>query len=309
MGRPTAAAAQELAELAPSIKCVSVEDADNRTLANAECSLIWDFRSNAIEGWWPKLRDIRWVHAASAGVDHLLFERLRESDVVVTNSAGVFERAISEYVIGLVLMRAKGFAVTIDAQRAHRWSYRETEGIAGKRLLVVGFGNIGRVVADLARGGGMRVSAVRRTSGSIPGVDRVFTPDALTSAMAEADYVVVSVALTNETRGLIGARELAAMRPSAYLINVARGEVVDIGALCQALAAGKIAGAALDAFVDEPLAASSRLWDVPNLFVSPHMSGDVRGWDSQVVAIFRDNAQRFLAGFPLRNTVDKHRGY
>jgi phosphoglycerate dehydrogenase-like enzyme len=309
VGKPTVAAARELDELAPSISCVSVEAADERTLANAECAFIWDFRPHVLEGWWPKLRDIRWVQAASAGVDHLLFQSLRDSAVVVTNSAGVFEGAISEYAIGLILMSAKGFAVTIAAQQAHRWCYREVEGVAGKRLLVVGFGRIGRAVADLARSFGMRVSAVRRTSDSVPGVDRVFTPDALASALAEADYVVVSVALTDETRGLIGARELAAMPPNAYLINVARGDVVDTVALCQALVAGSIAGAALDAFTDEPLAASSRLWDIPNLFVSPHMSGDVRGWDTKVVAIFRDNAQRFRAGELLINTIDKQRGY
>jgi phosphoglycerate dehydrogenase-like enzyme len=252
---------------------------------------------------------VSWVHTASAGVDHVLFPELVSRGTIVTNSAGIFERSIAEYVLGLILLHAKGFRVTLAAQEEHRWAYRESADIVDKHLLVVGLGRVGRAVASLAVAVGMHVEGVRRSPGPDPLVAAVHPVSRLADAVRDADYVAVTVARTPQTRHLLDAAILSSIKPGAYLINVSRGDILDTDALGLALRSGQLAGAALDVFESEPLLPSDPLWDTPNLLVSPHMAGDSAGWAERVVDTFAENGRRFRAGLPLLNSVDPGRGY
>jgi len=279
-------------------------------LPGADVLFMWDFLSEALAGAWPRSGGPAWVHIASAGVDRLLFPGLVESDTVVTNSRGVFDEPIAEYVLGLVLTFAKDLHTTVRLQAGRRWRHRETGRITGARALVVGTGPIGRAIGRRLSAAGLAVSGAGRTARDAdPDFGVVHPMERLDEALAEADYVVLAAPLTPQTRGMIDAAALDRMRPSARLINVGRGALVAEADLVKALRDGRIAGAALDVFEDEPLPESSPLWDMPNVVVSPHMSGDVVGWRDELVRLFAANFDRYVAGRPLHNVVDKRLGY
>jgi len=279
-------------------------------LAGADVLFVWDFTSTALAGAWSSARALRWVHVAGAGVDRVLFDDLVASDVVVTNSRGVFDQPMAEYVLGMVLMFAKDLHTTIRLQQRRAWRHRETTRLAGTHALVIGTGPIGRAIGRTLRAAGMSVGGLGRTARPAdPDLGDIAAMPDLHAALAKADYVVLAAPMTVETAGMIDAAALAAMRPTGYLINVGRGRLVVQDALVEALRDGRIAGAALDVFADEPLPASSPLWDMPNMLVSPHMSGDVVGWRAALVDLFADNLARYTDGRPLRNVVDKRLGY
>ncbi|WP_017611090.1 D-2-hydroxyacid dehydrogenase [Nocardiopsis xinjiangensis] len=289
-------------------------------LPGADALLVWDLFSEALASAFGKADSLRWVHAATTGVDNLMFPALVESDVVVTNSRGIFDEPIAEYVLGQVIAFAKGFHHTWDLQHEHLWKHRETERVSGKRALVVGTGPIGRHIGRKLAAVGMQVHA----SGSHA---REGDPDFGTVAestldergrdggptlhreLPEADYVVIAAPLTDSTHGLVDRRFLDLMRPTARLINVARGPIVVQSDLVAALESGAIAGSALDVFEREPLKAINPLWGLPGSVVSPHMSGDVVGWRDELVDLFLDNLARYLDGRELLHVVDKDRGY
>nr|WP_233526291.1 D-2-hydroxyacid dehydrogenase [Actinomadura spongiicola] len=279
-------------------------------LPDADVLFVWDFLTDALADAWPSRGGPRWVHIASAGVDRLMFPELVRGDTVVTNSRGVFDEPIAEYVLGLVLAFAKDLHTTIRLQGARRWRHRETERITGARALVVGTGPIGRAIGRRLTAAGLEVSGAGRTARDAdPDLGTVHPMERLDGALAAADYVVLAAPLTPRTRGMIDAAALDRMRPSARLINIGRGALVAEADLVKALRDGRIAGAALDVFEDEPLPESSPLWDLPNVVVSPHMSGDVVGWRDELVRVFVDNLDRYVSGRPLRNVVDKRLGY
>lgn len=253
---------------------------------------------------------LRWIQTASAGVDGLLFPALVESDVIVTNARGVFDDAMAEYAIACILVFAKDLATTIADSRRGEWHYRYTEPVEGRRLLVLGPGPIGTAVARRATALGLRAEAIG--SGDRPAsapYERVRGPDALLDALSGADYVVNTLPLTEATRHVLSDAAFDAMRPTARLVNLGRGATVDEAALVRALQRGAIAGAALDVFEAEPLPPDSPLWRLPNVIVSPHMSGDTVGWEGRVVDAFARNLDRWIGGLPLDNVVDKARGY
>ncbi len=279
-------------------------------LPGADVLLVWDFRASTLAQAWPVADRLRWVHAASAGVNHVLTPDVVASDVVVTNSRGVFDEPMAEYVLAMALALAKDLPTTLNRQRERRWHHRETERLGGKRALVAGPGPIGRAIGRKLAAVGMTVTGLGRTPRSPdPDLGEVLPMSSLSEVLPDMDWVVLAAPLTDETRGMIDAKALAAMKPTARLVNVGRGPLVVQDDLVEALAAGSLAGAALDVFVDEPLPESSPLWEMPNVIVSPHMSGDVVGWRAELVALFRDNLTRYLDGEPLRNVVDKARGY
>jgi phosphoglycerate dehydrogenase-like enzyme len=279
-------------------------------LADADALFVWDFRSTAVAGAWPGEGGPRWVHIASAGVDRLLSTELVHSPALVTNSRGLFEDPIADYVLTLVLCFAKGLHTTLRQQGRRQWRHRETEPVAGARALVVGTGPIGRAIGRRLATMGLHVTGAGRTARrGDPDLGEIAGPDGLHLALADADYVVLAAPLTEATRGMVDSAALAAMRPTARLINVGRGELVVQADLVTALREGRIAGAALDVFEQEPLPEESPLWDLPNVIVSPHMSGDLVGWRDHLVVLFLDNLRRFAAGVPLRNVVDKTLGY
>lgn len=276
--------------------------ATDATLASAlpgtEVLLVWNFLSDAVREAWPAADSLRWVHTASAGVDRLTFPGLLDSDVTLTNSRGVFDTPMAEYVLGLVIAMAKDLPGTLAAQAEHEWRHRETEPVAGRCAVVVGGGPIGRAISGLLSAVGMTVELVgRRDFDRLPGL------------LPQADWLVLAAPLTDLTRGMLDAAALALLRPTARVINVGRGALVVEPDLVDALAAGRIAGAALDVVAAEPLAADSPLWDLPGVIVSPHMSGDLIGWRDALVTVFQDNLDRYRAGEPLHNIVDKSLGY
>ncbi|MEU8587974.1 D-2-hydroxyacid dehydrogenase [Streptomyces sp. NPDC048664] len=288
---------------------VRIEYADDAALARrlpgADVLLVWDVTSHAVRAAWPGQGPRpRWVHTASAGVDHLMCPELTASDTVVTNARGIFDLPVAEYVAALVLALAKDLPRTWDLQGEREWRHRETTRVAGTRACVVGSGPIGRTIARTLKALGVTVSVV----GRVPHTG-IHGPDDLDRLIARADWVIAAAPLTERTRGMFDLRRFGVMQPSARFINVGRGQLVVEDALAEALSRRWIAGAALDVFPREPLARDSRLWRLPGLLVSPHMSGDTVGrWDelgAQFVALF----ERWEAGRPLVNVVDKARGY
>ncbi|MEV5837267.1 D-2-hydroxyacid dehydrogenase [Nocardia sp. NPDC052112] len=277
-------------------------------LRGADALFVYDFLTRAIPGAWHAADHLRWLHMGSTGVDPVMFPELRESEVVVTNTRGVFDTAIAEYVLGQILGFAKDLPGSLRLQQRHEWRHRESERIAGASVLIVGTGSIGRAVARLLRAAGMTVRAVGRRARTVDPDFGTVTTD-LHAELPIADYVVAVAPLTPQTREMFDAKAFAAMKPHARFVNVGRGELVVTDDLLAALSTGSIAGAALDVVDPEPLPARHPLWDLPNVLITPHNSGDFSGWRTEVVTAFTRNFHNWIAGRPLDNVVDKELGY
>ncbi|WP_223397650.1 D-2-hydroxyacid dehydrogenase [Nocardioides rotundus] len=279
-------------------------------LPGASVLFLWDFFSTAVEGAWPAADALEWIHVAAAGVDSLLFDELRDSEVVVTNARGVFDRPIAEFVLASVLAQAKLLHESRELQRRHEWRHREPAALAGSTALVVGTGAIAREIARLLTAVGVEVrGAGRRPADDDPDLGRVVSSRELADHVGWADHVINATPLTPQTTGLFDAAVFAAMRPGAHFVNIGRGASVVEADLVEALESGPLAAASLDVFETEPLPENSPLWDAPGLVVSAHMSGDVVGWRDTLARQFADLAERWLAGEPLTNVVDKRLGY
>jgi phosphoglycerate dehydrogenase-like enzyme len=277
-----------------------------RALDDAEVLFVWDFRSRLLAGAWAHARSLRWIHTGSVGVDAVLVDEVVAGDVVVTNTRGVFERPMAEYVLALILIFAKDLHRTLALQSERRWVHRETEIVQDRRVVVLGAGGVAREVVPLLRAAGMSVQVVGRSARSDdPGLGQVFAAVEADELLGEADFVVVALPLTAETRGYLDARRIALLRPGARVINVGRGPLIVQDALLDALETGQIAGAALDVFAEEPLAPEHPFWKMDQVIVSPHMSGDRRGWERAVVERFAENLRRWRRGEPLVNVIDK----
>ena len=299
----------ELREQA-EIRCAADDEAFRRMLPGAEVMLGWNFRAASLREAWPQADRLRWIHWAGAGVDAAMFDELVSSDVQFTNARGVFDRPMAEWVLGMIIAFAKRFPETLASQAQCDWHYRMSEKVQGKRALVVGVGSIGREVGRLLQAVGMEVEAIGRSArDGDADFGHVYAIDDLIGRLPKADYVVLITPLTEQTRGLFGAAEFAAMNPRARFINIGRGPLVDETALLDALQREVIAGAALDVFVEEPLPADSPFWNAPNCLVSPHMSGDYDEFERVMAGQFVDNWARYLAGEPLHNLVDKRLGF
>jgi phosphoglycerate dehydrogenase-like enzyme len=260
---------------------------------------------------------LRWIHSPAAGVGNMLFPALVRSDVLLSNSRGVSADPIAEHVLALTLALFRKLPLAWRSQAARHWVQNDMMSppplghVQGSRVLIVGLGSIGAACAWRFAALGAEVTAVRRRPDQpVPrGVSRVEPDDRLHELLPAADVVVISAAQTGRTRGLIGATQLALMRPNAVLINVSRGKLVDEAALILALQEGRIAGAGLDVFEHEPLAPESLLWTLPNVIVTPHMAGFRHDHWDVVTALFADNLHCFDRGEPLQNLVDKTAGY
>jgi len=285
-----------------------------RILAEAEVLFTSPLMPANITDRAPKLR---WVQLTSAGVDWLLDGDLAKSGVTLTTASGIHAVPISEYVMGVMLAFAKGLPGAIRAQAERTWRPYLAEELYDKTIGIVGLGAIGGYVAKLAKADGMRVLAVRRSAerrstgdeAGFSDVDELLPPADLPYLLSESDYIVIAVPLTAESRGLIGERELRAMKPTARIINIARGPIIDEAALVRALKEKWIGGAALDVFEHEPLPPESELWGMENVILTPHISGGTPVYMERAVELFCDNLRRYLAGEPLRNTVQVERGY
>jgi phosphoglycerate dehydrogenase-like enzyme len=257
----------------------------------------------------PKLS---WVHSFAAGVDRALFPELVASPVPLTNGTGVFSASLGEFTLGAILYFAKDFRRMVRNQMAGVWEPFDIIPIEGQTAGIVGYGDIGRAVASRVKAMGMRVLAVRR---HVPRVSRddyaeeIFPPEQLAEMLPRCDYIAVTAPLTPETRGMLGAREFAAMRKTAVVINVGRGPVIDERALIAALSEGRIKGAALDVFDEEPLPAGHAFYRLENILLSPHCADHTPDWMDKAMKFFLEQYARFRNGEPLLNIVDKRLGY
>jgi phosphoglycerate dehydrogenase-like enzyme len=285
------------------VHVASTEAEAARVVAEADILYAWGFP----RALYDKAGRLAWLQAMAAGVEWALVPELPER-VVVTRAPGIFGPWMAEYVLGWCTWVTQRMETYRAAQGRRQWlGTLMPERLAGKTLAVVGLGDIGRTVARTARRLGLRVIGVSRAGAAVPGVDRVFRARDLERALALADFATVVLPLTAETRGLIGARQLAALRPHAWLLNVGRGAVVDEAALVDALRARRIAGAVLDVFATEPLPPEHPLWALDNAVITPHVSGP--STPGEIAPIFAENLARHLAGRRLRHVVDRARGY
>lgn len=255
---------------------------------------------------------VRWIHSRAAGLDSVLFPSLVDSDVPLTNGRGVFSSSLAEFAIAALLYFARDFPRLLRNQRRAAWEPFEPLDLAGRTLGIVGYGDIGRAVAERAHRLGMKVIALRRRpalTGADPWVEETLAADQLAALMRRADDVVVAAPLTADTRGLVGEEAIGAMKPGAVFVNLGRGPVVVEAALVRALAEGRLRGAALDVFETEPLPAASPLWGMDNVLVSPHCADNTPGWLEAAMRAFLANLERFRRGERLLNVVDKRLGY
>jgi phosphoglycerate dehydrogenase-like enzyme len=303
--------------------CRTADDA--RALLADGCDVMLTFITPSdLEERAPHLK---WVQLLSAGADHAI-GALKSGRITMTTGSGIHATPIAEYTIASMLAYAHKFHLMVRAQLRHEWLRSgfpgTVEELRGKTLGIIGYGSIGRETARLARAFGMRVLALKRDpanrrdagwcpaglgdpEGVIP--ETFFGGEQREEILRDSDYITVTLPLSEHTRKFIGAREIAAMKPGAFIVNIGRGEVIDEIALIDALKAGKIGGAGLDVFEKEPLPKESPLWDIENVILTPHMSGANRGYMDKACALFTDNLRRFTAGQPLLNVVDRKLGY
>lgn len=256
--------------------------------------------------------DLKWAHSLSVGVENSLFPELIASPVPLTNARGIYSRSLGEFALAACLWFDKKLDAMRRQQAEGRWVDMDVDELHGKTMGIVSYGSIGEACARLAKAFGMRVVAMRRRpeiSSSDPLVDKVYGRDGLKEMMAESDFVVIASPITPDTRGMVGAAELAAMKPTAVLINVGRGPVVVEQALIDVLRSGGIRGAALDVFDVEPLPAGHAYYSLDNVLLSPHSADHTPGWSLQSMELFIRNYHRYRNGEPLENVVDKKHGY
>ena len=255
---------------------------------------------------------VRWLHTASAGVDHVLTPEVKaKPGLILTDSGPAFAIAMGEFVLTWMLMVTHRMPELLAQQQSHTWNHLTQEELYGQTVGIIGLGPIGQGIAARCRAFGMRTVGLRRRNEPVPGIDQTLTgADGLNKLLRGSDWVVIAAALTGETRSLLGAAEIAKMRPSARLVNIARGALVDETALIAALQSKAIAGACLDVFVEEPLPAGSPLWDMPNVLIAPHNSpGWTLGLRERQKEIFLSNLEKYVRGEAMAGVVDIARGY
>ena len=336
-------------EAAPGARIVnlSVEGLADGPIDDVEVLLRGFLSAEAFDRLLARAPGLSWVHSATSGVERALTGAALARGVVVTNARGVFTRPIAEHVLLMILAISRRLPQLLELQRERTWQPVEGRELRDLTIGIVGYGSLGRAIASLATAFGCRVIAIRRRPGAAdsasvgaqtaagpqpmagsptasdaaggededdgfpvaPRLQRVYGPDRLHDFLAESDVVVLAAPLTPATEGMIGEAALGAMRPGAWLINVARGRLVDEVALVRALRAGQIGGAALDTFTDEPLQPSSPFYDLPNVIVTPHTAWSSARVLDRSIDLFCDNLRRYRAGEPLRNVVDPRAGY
>lgn len=302
---------EEIAAAAPDWELVAVHPDGSADGALDDVDVIFfsldiALAPNALAKVVPMMESegLRWLQSPGAGVDHPVFARLLERGVRLTNASGLHAEPISQYIFTYILHWERNVARHQAQQRERTWQVIVSDDLTARSVGIVGLGGIGLAAARIAKAFGMRVLGCRRTPApGLEDVDAWHPPEALHRLLAESDYVVLCVPLTDATRGMIGRAELAAMRSDAVLINVARGDVVDETALIEALREERIRGATLDVTAQEPLPPDSPLWTLPNCVLTPHDAGYSPRSNERLAALFLENLRRYRAGEPLRNEV------
>jgi len=316
---------ERIREAAPGSRIInlSVEGLADGPVDDVEVLLRGWLVAEAFDRLLARAPHLTWVHSATSGVERALTPAARARDVLVTNARGVFSRPIAEHVLLMILAVSRHLPELFELQRERTWQPLEGRELRELTIGIVGYGSLGRSVASLASAFGARVIALRRRpDGSSPAspdeddgfpfeprVAQVFGPDRLHDLLAASDIVVLAAPLTPETEGMIDEAAVGAMKRDAWLINVARGRLVDDTALVRALRDNRIGGAALDTFRDEPLPPSSPYWELPNVIVTPHTAWSSARVLDRSIDLFCDNLVRYSRGEPLRNVVDPAAGY
>jgi phosphoglycerate dehydrogenase-like enzyme len=273
--------------------------------------LAWSIPKKVLREVFLMCKDVRWVHSRSAGLDSVLFPELIASEVPLTNGRGVFSQSLGEFALAAILYFAKDFRRMVRNQIAGVWEQFDVEEIDTQTVGIVGYGDIGRAVAKRVHPMGMQVLATKRhaPAGSDPNVDQFYKPEDLMEMLGRCDYVVVSLPLTPETHHIISDAQFAAMKPTAVIINVGRGPVIDEAAMVRALTAKRIKGAGLDVFEKEPLPPGDPMYKLENVLLSPHCADHTAQWLNQAMRFFLEQDRRFANGEPLENVVTKTLGY
>jgi phosphoglycerate dehydrogenase-like enzyme len=306
---------ERLQKTFPDFQFVQLQNYDRvpEEILDADVFIGWSLRPEQ----FVEAKKLRWIHSPAAAVHQLMYPELINSSVAVTNSTGVHGPVVAEHAVGMMLALAKRFPQAMQYQAKKTWAQEQLwnerprpREVAGATVAVVGMGGIGREFTRLAKALGMSVLAVRENPGKgAGGADAVYGPEQIEEVLPQADYVLLCTPVTPATTAIINAARLKKMKPDAYLMNVARGPLIDEPALVEALRDRRIAGAGLDVFVEEPLPADSPFWSFDNILITPHTAAVTeRLWERHYDLIV-ENLRRFVAGTPLLNEVDKKRGY
>jgi len=314
LGDPTVPTLKKLESLGPDVRLKTGKTAESLQPELAEANVLFNWQSgkDEIRKVMEGAPHLQWIHARFAGLDHILFPELIESPIPLTNGSGVFSQSLGEFAILGALYFAKYVPRLNKSKSARAWEVFTVEYAARQTIGIVGHGDIGRAVAWRAKALGMRVLALRRDTSRRAGdehVERVYPTAELHAMLAECDYVVVTAPLTPETRHMMGKKEFEAMKPTAIIMNIGRGPVIDESAMIAALQTGRIQGAALDVFEVEPLPQDSPLWSMDNVLISPHSADHTTTWLEDSMDFFLDQFARFRSGGPLLNVVNKRAGY
>jgi phosphoglycerate dehydrogenase-like enzyme len=311
---PAAPALKKLDAIGPGVtlKIGKTAEALGDAVSDARVLFNWTGSKPDVHRVMQTAPKLEWIHAMYAGLDRSLFPELIASHIPLTNGSGVFSQSLGEFIMLGVLYFAKDVPRRVKAQAERRWDVFDNIEIGTQTIGIVGHGDIGRAVSSRAKAMGMRVLALRRNVTPRPGdedVDRVYPVSELHAMLPECDYVAVTAPLTAETKGMIGKAEFERMKPSAIIMNVGRGPVIDEAAMIEALRTKRIRGGALDVFETEPLPHENPIWSLDNVLLTAHCADHVEGWVESAVVFFIEQFQRWRKGEPLRNLVNKQAGY
>jgi len=312
---PTEPQLSKLRESFPDVRIIAGNPVDisEKEAAGASVLLNWSGSLASVKQVFEMCPNLLWVHSRSVGLERTLFPEFVASRITLTNGLGVFSPALGEFVLAAILYFAKDFRRMIRNQNGGVWEPFDVQPVSGRTVGIVGYGDIGRAVAARVHALGMTVLAVRRHAatkgGGDPVVQQVFPPDRRIEMLSGCDYIVIATPLTPETRGMIGAPEIAAMKPTAVVVNVGRGPVIDEPVLIDALSNQRIKGAALDVFDQEPLPKGHPFYTLDNVLLSPHCADNTPDWLDQSMELVITQFERFRKGEPLLNVVDKKLGY
>jgi phosphoglycerate dehydrogenase-like enzyme len=314
LGDPAEPTLKRLEELGPGVKLTLAKTADGLGDAVAEARVLysWAAPKAELKKVLERAPKLEWIQTRSAGLDSTLFPELVEGPYILTNGSGTFSQSLGEFVITGALYWAKDLPRMKRAQAAKHWDVFDAFELSTQTMGIVGHGDIGRAIARRAKAMGMRVLALRRDVTPRPGdedVDKVYANADLHKMLPECDYVVVAAPLTAGTHHMMSTAEFAAMKPSAIIMNVGRGPVIDEAAMTEALASKRIRGAVLDVFEVEPLPQDSLLWSMDNVLMSAHTADHTMTWLEDAVVFFLEQFGRWKNGEPLKNIVDKKAGY
>lgn len=301
-----------LLPLPDNIELVFAKDEKDLTfyLPDSEILLGWNYRIKELEANWHLAKNLKWINWCAAGVDAVLFDDMKRSDVLLTNAGGIFDHAMAESVLGYMLMVAKDVQTTMRLQTERTWKYRMTRQLKGDRVLIIGVGSIGRTICRYLKHTGLECfGAGRSVRERDTDFDYVYNALDVHSVLNEFDWIVGVLPSTPSTQNYFDAKFFDQMKPDSHFINVGRGSAVVEFDLINALELGQLGGAMLDVFQIEPLPADSPLWNMDNIFISPHITGDYLGFEVDLVKLFKENLARYLGGNEMLNVVDKSLGF